>query len=221
MTEPDFIPLEFKRKNPQEMMDASMAFYHEIKHRRTVRQFSQRPVPIEVIKNAIRSAGTAPSGANRQPWHFVVVTDPGTKRKIRLAAENEERSFYSGRAPKEWLDALQHLGTDENKPFLESAPALIVIFAQKFTKDNNGNQLKNYYVNESVGIATGILITALHFSGLATLTHTPSPMKFLNSILNRPDDERPFLILVTGFPADDAVVPDINKYTLDQVATFM
>jgi nitroreductase len=191
-----------------------------MKRRRSVRDFSDRPVPLEVIKNAISAAGTSPSGANQQPWHFVVVSDPKIKREIREAAEVEERAFYQDRAPDEWLRALHPLGTDENKPFLEIAPYLIVIFLKKTTTDENGVKHKNYYPTESVGIATGILITALHLSGLATLTHTPSPMKFLNDILGRPDSERPFLILVTGYPSSEAKVPTINKYHLDQIATF-
>jgi iodotyrosine deiodinase len=173
-----------------------------------------------VIKNAILAAGTAPSGANMQPWHFAVVTNPEKKREIREGAEKEERAFYQGRAPEEWLRALAPLGTDENKPFLETAPCLIVVFLKKYTIDEEGKEHKNYYPTESVGIATGILITALHLSGLATLTHTPSPMKFLNKILGRPDSERPFLILVTGYPRSNASVPVISKYQLDQIATF-
>jgi nitroreductase len=175
MPEPKFEPLKFTEKRPGEMIAASRAFYLEMKGRRSVREFSDRPVPIEVIKNAISAAGTSPSGANQQPWHFVVVSDPKIKREIREAAEVEERAFYQDRAPDEWLRALHPLGTDENKPFLEIAPYLIVIFLKKTTTDENGVKHKNYYPTESVGIATGILITALHLSGLATLTHTPSP----------------------------------------------
>jgi nitroreductase len=220
MPEPKFEPLKFTEKRPGEMIAASRAFYLEMKGRRSVREFSDRPVPIEVIKNAISAAGTSPSGANQQPWHFVVVSDPKIKREIREAAEVEERAFYQDRAPDEWLRALHPLGTDENKPFLEIAPYLIVIFLKKTTTDENGVKHKNYYPTESVGIATGILITALHLSGLATLTHTPSPMKFLNKILDRPDSERPFLILVTGYPSRGANVPMISKYAFDQIATF-
>jgi len=220
MTKNNFEPLEFNEKSVEEMIEASQAFYRDVKRRRTVREFSDRPIPEEVIKNALLAAGTAPSGANMQPWHFVVVTNPETKHAIREAAEEEERAFYEGRAPDEWLKALEPLGTNKDKPFLEIAPCLIVIFLKKYTIDEGGTQHRNYYTTESVGIATGILITALHLSGLATLTHTPSPMKFLNEILGRPDHERPFLVLVTGYPAKDAQVPSITKYPLDEIATF-
>jgi nitroreductase len=220
MTETKFEPLKFAEKSPEDMIAASRTFYLDMKGRRSVRDFSHRPVPDEVIVNALLAAGTAPSGANQQPWHFVVVSNPETKREIREAAEKEERAFYQGRAPDEWLKALQPLGTDENKPFLEIAPCLIVVFLKKTTADESGIEHKNYYPAESVGIATGILITALHLSGLATLTHTPSPMKFLNKILGRPDSERPFLILVTGYPSSEAFVPTISKYQLNQIATF-
>jgi nitroreductase len=202
------------------MIAASRSFYLDVKRRRTVREFSDRSVPDEVIKNAILAAGTAPSGANQQPWHFVVVSNPETKREIREAAEKEERAFYQGRASDEWLRALQPLGTDEKKPFLEIAPCLIVVFLKITTADEKGIEHKNYYTTESVGIATGILITALHLSGLVTLTHTPSPMGFLNKILGRPDSERPFLIVVTGYPSSNALVPTISKYQLNQIATF-
>jgi len=220
MTELKFEPLKFTEKKPDEMIAVSRSFYLEVKRRRTVREFSDRPIPDEVIKNAILAAGTAPSGANQQPWHFVAVCRPEIKQEIREAAEKEERAFYQGRAPEEWLKALQHLGTDENKPFLEIAPCLIVVFLKKTTADEKGIEHKNYYTTESVGIATGILITALHLSGLVTLTHTPSPMRFLNKILGRPDSERPFLIVVTGYPGGNAKVPTINKYQLNQIATF-
>jgi nitroreductase len=221
MKEAESHPLDFNEKRIQEMVKDSQSFYQEIKRRRTVRQFSDRSVPIDIIENAIRAAGTAPNGANMQPWHFVVVSDPNIKREIRIAAEKEEQEFYQHRASEEWLQALQPLGTDEHKPFLEIAPYLIVIFLKKYTIDENGHRQKNYYPNESVGIATGMLITALHLSGLATLTHTPSPMKFLNSILDRPDHERPFLILVTGYPAKYATVPVITKYPLEKITTFL
>lgn len=221
MSKAIFEPLEFNERTVEEMVAASRAFYQVMKTRRTVREFSPRPVPEEVIENAIRTAGTAPSGANLQPWHFVVVSNPQTKRAVRKAAEVEERAFYRERAPAEWLDALASLGTDENKPFLEIAPYLIVAFAKKFVLDEAGKQIKTYYASESVGIAVGMLITALHLSGLATLTHTPSPMRFLNEILGRPDNERPFLIIVTGYPASDAVVPQISKRDLEQIATFI
>lgn len=194
-------------------------FYEEVRQRRTVRDYSDQPVPDELIDWCIRAAGTAPNGANLQPWHFCVVTDPVVKQRIRLAAEEEEREFYAHRATREWLDDLAPLGTDQHKPFLEIAPALIVVFAQAWRPDDQGNRRKNYYVSESVGIATGILINALHHCGLATLTHTPSPMKFLNGILGRPDNERPYLILVTGLPAADAQVPDISKLPLSQICS--
>jgi nitroreductase len=220
MTDRKFEPLKFTEKRTDEMIAASRSFYLDVKRRRTVREFSDRSVPDEVIKNAILAAGTAPSGANQQPWHFVVVSNPETKREIREAAEKEERAFYQGRASDEWLRALQPLGTDEKKPFLEIAPCLIVVFLKITTADEKGIEHKNYYTTESVGIATGILITALHLSGLVTLTHTPSPMRFLNKILGRPDSERPFLIVVTGYPSSNALVPTISKYQLNQIATF-
>jgi nitroreductase len=189
--------------------------------RRTVRHFSDRPVARTVIDQCLLTAGGAPSGANLQPWHFVVVSDPQVKRRIREAAEQEEREFYAHRAPQEWLDALAPLGTDANKPFLETAPYLIAIFAQSYGVLPDGRKVKNYYVQESVGIATGLLIAALHVAGLASLTHTPSPMGFLNTVLNRPANEKPFLLLVTGHPADDAIVPDITKKPLEEIATFI
>ena len=201
----------------EEMFTRSKEFLFRMKQRRSVRQFSNRPVPREIIENCIGAAATAPSGANMQPWHFAVVSDPEVKYRIRRDAEKEEREFYSKRAPQEWLDALKLLGTDANKPFLESAPYLIVIFSQSYTLTAQGKKVKNYYVSESVGIATGILITALHQSGLATLTHTPSPMKFLNQILNRPQNEHPFLILVVGYPDDEAQVPKITKKPFDEI----
>lgn len=218
--EAKFETLKFTKKSINEMIEISHSFYLDLERRCTVRDFSNCPIPNEVIKNALLAAGTAPSGANMQPWHFVVVTNPKTKKEIRKAAEKEEKAFYHDRAPDEWLKALEPLGTDENKPFLEVAPCLIVVFLKKITVDEDGKKHKNYYATESVGIATGILITALHMSGLATLTHTPSPMKFLNKILGRPKYERPFLILVTGYPSINAKVPVIKKYQLDQIATF-
>lgn len=216
-----FIPLEFTVQDEAGMLAAAKDFYQHVSERRTVREFSDQPIPREIIDNALLAAGTAPSGANMQPWHFVVVSDPAIKSQIREAAEVEEREFYSHRASQEWLDALAPLGTDEHKPFLETAPYLIVIFLKKFSYDEKGNRFKNYYTTESVGIATGILITALHMAGIATLTHTPSPMKFLNKILGRPSDERPFLILVAGYPEEGATVPDISKFELDKIASFL
>ncbi len=216
-----FLPLEFAEQDSTEMLAAAKSFYQHVKQRRTVREFSDRPVPREIINNALLAAGTAPSGANMQPWHFVVVSNPTVKQQIRSAAEQEEVEFYTRRASQEWLDALAPLGTDEHKPFLETAPYLIVIFLKKFSFDQHGKRFKNYYTAESVGIATGIMITALHTAGLATLTHTPSPMKFLNKILGRPSTERPFLILVAGYPEDNATVPDISKFPLDEIASFI
>lgn len=222
MSKAKFIPLtDYKAYPEAEMQRRSEEFYADIRRRRTVREFSGKPVAREVIENCLLAAGTAPNGANRQPWHFVVVGDPGIKKRIREAAEKEEKEFYEHRAPQDWLDALAHLGTDEHKPFLETAPYLIVIFAQSYEMTPEGKKLKNYYVQESVGIATGFLIHALHHAGLATLTHTPSPMNFLNEILNRPANERPYLILVTGYPAENAKVPDISKKPLEEIATFM
>jgi len=218
-----FVPLLDYREYPEaEMMQRARQFHRELKTRRTVRHFSNRSVPREVIENCLRTATTAPSGANLQPWHFVVVSDPETKRRIRQAAEEEERHFYRHRAPQEWLDALAPLGTDEHKPFLERAPYLIAIFAQKYGRLADGRRVKHYYPLESVGLATGMLIAALHVAGLATLTHTPSPMKFLNEILDRPkSSERPFLLLVAGYPDANATVPAIGRKPLDEVVTYV
>ena len=203
------------------MAQSAQAFYQQMAKRRSVRDFSDQPIPPSVLEHAILAAGSAPSGANMQPWHFVVVQDPSVKKKIRQAAEVEERELYKHRASEEWLDALAPLGTDANKPFLETAPALIAIFLKKFTIDEDGTKHKNYYTSESVGIATGMLITALHQAGLATLTHTPSPMKFLSEILERPSHERPFLLLVVGYPEEGALVPDIKRLPLEKIATFL
>ena len=202
-----------------EMLQRAVQFYEEIRRRRTVRDFSDRPVPIEVLNHCLLAAGTAPNGANLQPWHFAIVKDPQIKSAIRVAAEKEEQEFYNGKAPQAWLDALAPLGTDSNKPFLEIAPYLVVVFAKTHEVREDGGTEKHYYANESVGIATGFLINALHHCGLATLTHTPSPMKFLNQILDRPPNERPFVLLVVGYPADDAQVPVIGKKTLNQIST--
>jgi nitroreductase len=222
MTQPVLIPLTQYREYPlEEMRRRAADFYAEMRRRRSVRHFSDRPVPRDVIENCLRAAATAPSGANMQPWRFVVVSDPEVKRRIRAGAEAEEHEFYHGRAPQEWLEALAPLGTDEHKPFLETAPYLIVIFAQGYGLLPDGRRVKHYYAQESVGIAAGMLITALHHAGLASLTHTPSPMNFLNAILSRPAHERPFLILVVGYPARDAVVPDIGKRPLEEIATFL
>jgi nitroreductase len=222
VTQPKFIPLTgYREYSLEEMRQRAADFYAEVKRRRTVREFSDRPVPREIIENCLRAAGTAPNGANQQPWHFVVISDPGLKKQIREAAEEEERVFYQERAPEEWLEALAPLGTDEHKPFLETAPYLIVIFAQNYSLDAQGKRVKHYYVTESVGIATGILITAIHHAGLVSLTHTPSPMGFLNHILKRPASERPFLILVVGYPQEKVHVPDITKKSLEEIATFI
>jgi iodotyrosine deiodinase len=205
----------------EEMRQRASAFYADLRRRRTVRAFSSRPLPRDVVEDCLREAGTAPSGANTQPWHFVVVSDPAVKRQIREAAEEVERAFYERRASNEWLDALQPLGTNASKPFLEDAPCLIVIFAQRHGLDAEGNKVQHYYVTRSVGIATGMLITAIHNAGLVSLTYTPSPMHFLNEILGRPENERPFLVLVVGYPAPDATVPQIGKKSLDEIATFI
>ncbi len=216
------VPLDEYCEYPVGEMRARVeALYDSLRKRRTVREFSDRPVPRDIIETALRVANTAPSGANLQPWHFVVITGAATKKKIREAAELEEREFYEHRASPEWLAALEPLGTDENKPFLETAPYLIAVFVQKYGVLDDGRKVKHYYPTESTGLATGLLITALHEAGLATLTHTPSPMKFLNEILDRPLSERPFLLLVAGYPADDARVPDIRRKTLDDNVTFV
>lgn len=199
--------LDFLRRPESEMRARADAFHATMKRRRTVRDFASDPVPLDVIDRAIATAGLAPSGANQQPWHFAVVTDPAVKKRIRAAAEEEERAFYAGRAPREWLDALAPLGTDWEKPFLEEAPALIAIFAERWGIDAKGEKVSHYYVPESVGIATGFLIAALHDSGLATLTHTPSPMGFLNEICGRPEREKATILLVVGYPKDGARVP--------------
>ncbi len=222
MTEAPFIDLPNYEEFPlEEMRDKLEAFYTEINRRRTVREFSDRPVPRDIIETALRAAGTAPSGANLQPWHFVVVSGPETKRRIREAAEIEEREFYEHRASEEWLKALEPLGTDSDKPFLETAPYLIAVFLQKFGTLPDGSKVKHYYPVESTGLATGMLITALHVAGLVCLTHTPSPMAFLNEILGRPKSERPFLLLVTGYPAEDARVPDIHRKPLGEFTSFI
>ena len=222
MPEPKFVPLRvYQGYPPHEMLQRAAAFRAQLQRRRTVRHFSSRPVERRVIEDCLLAAGTAPSGANMQPWHFVVISDRDVKRQIRWAAEKEEYEFYHHRAPQEWLDALAPLGTDEHKPFLEIAPYVIAIFSQSYGVLPDGRRVKNYYVAESVGIATGILITAVHQAGLVTLTHTPSPMGFLNTILDRPDNERPFLVLVVGYPAEDALVPEIGKKSLHDIASFV
>ena len=229
MTEPSAVPPKFEllahrvERSDDDMRLRVAEFHEEIRRRRSVRDYSPRPVPRDIIERALLAAGTAPSGANMQPWHFVAVTDPELKRRIREGAEEEERAFYNGRAPREWLDALAPLGTDEHKPFLEIASCVIVVFALSYGVLPDGRKVKNYYVQESVGIAVGLLIAALHHAGLATLTHTPSPMGFLNEILGRPANERPYLVLVTGYPADGARVPVAGqkKKPLAEIATFV
>ena len=215
-----FEPLQFDEQAPGEMLRAAQGFYEHIRKRRTVREYSNRPVPREIIENALKAAGTAPSGANMQPWHFVAIAQADLKSKIRVAAELEEKEFYEHRASEEWLRALEPLGTNEVKPFLETAPWLIAVFLKKFSFDAQGKRLKNYYTTESVGIACGFLLGALHWAGLVTLTHTPSPMKFLNELLGRPVDERPYMLIVTGYPAEDAMVPVIGKEPLERIASF-
>jgi nitroreductase len=218
-----FVPLNaYTVVPPEEMRQRAREFNDEIQRRRSVRAFDPRAVPREVIEDCLRAAGSAPSGAHMQPWHFVAVADPSIKSRIRLAAEIEEREFYQRRAPAEWLAALEPLGTDERKPFLELAPWLIVVFLKRFCRLPDGRKVKNYYTDESVGIATGFLLAALHHSGLASLTHTPSPMGFINEILGRPKDtERPFMIVVTGYPQAGVLVPDLRRKGLEEIATFV
>ncbi|MDE1948889.1 MAG: nitroreductase family protein [Burkholderiales bacterium] len=205
---PPLEPLPAYREYPKaEMIERARWFHADLVRRRTVRDYDDREVPREVIEECLLAAGTAPSGANQQPWHFAVITSAAQKRRIREAAEEEERAFYSGRAPQEWLDALAPLGTDPNKPFLEEAPVLIAIFAQKYGVRPDGSRYSHYYVPESVGIATGLLIAALHHAGLATLTHTPSPMTFLNALCGRPSSEKPTILLVVGYPKPGCEVP--------------
>jgi len=216
-----FLPYKaYRRYSPDEMKRRAADFYEQVRRRRTVRDFSNEPVEREIIENCLKAAGTSVSGANLQPWQFVVVENAEIKREIRLGAEQEEREFYQSKAPQEWLDALAPLGTDAEKPFLETAPWLIAIFQKRYGLSPTGKKVKHYYATESVGIATGILITAIHNAGLVSLTHTPSPMGFLNKILDRPRNERPFLVLVVGYPADDAMVPDISKKSLEEIAVF-
>ena len=219
----DPIPLpERAALTDEQAIAAAEAYYQRIRTRHTVRHFTDEPVPREVIESALRAAGTAPNGANHQPWHFVCISDADIKRQIREAAEEEERAFYGGKAGDEWLNDLKKMGTDASKPFLETAPWLIAIFAERYGVDDEGNKRKNYYTAESVGIATGFLITALHEAGLSTLTHTPNPMRFLNEVLERPKNERPYILLVVGHASDDAVIPRAatQKKALEQISTF-
>ena len=222
MSKPNFIRLPPRESfTDEELIARATSFHEEMARRRTVRDFSDRPVPRAVIENCLRAAGSAPNGANLQPWYFVAVSDLALKHEIRVAAEAEEREFYEHRAPNEWLEALAALGTDSQKPFLETAPWLIAIFSQPYRILPDGRRLKHYYATESVGIATGFLIAGIHRAGLASLTHTPSPMGFLNKLLQRPAHEKPFLLLVVGHPAEDAVVPDIQRKPLAEVSSFI
>ena len=217
----NFLPHEFTRLPLAEMRERANAFHAEIHRRRTVRDFSDEPVPRDVIESCLRAAGCAPSGANQQPWRFVAISNPATKRIIRDAAEAEEREFYDRRVTEEWRAALAPLGTDASKPFLDTAPWLIAIFYEAYSVSAAGEREKRYYPMDSVGIATGFLVAALHHAGLASLTHTPSPMAFLNQILGRPDNERPFVLLVAGYPAANATVPAISRKSLDEIAVFL
>ncbi|MEM1093905.1 MAG: nitroreductase family protein [Bacteroidota bacterium] len=211
------IPLDFEPRMPASMLERADAFYELMNRRRSVRFFSDQPVPRHLIEQAIRTAGTAPSGAHREPWRFVAISDPALKREIRIAAEKEEYESYHGRMNQEWLDALAPIGTDWQKPFLETVPWIVVCFAELYGLDEDGNRTKNYYVQESCGLACGLFIAALHNMGLATLTHTPSPMKFLGQILGRPKNEKPFILFPIGYPTDDATVPDLQRKPLDEL----
>jgi len=224
MSNEKYVPLKgYSRLTENEMRDRVESLRENLSIRRSIRMFSDESVPRDIIENAIRAAGTAPSGANHQPWHFVAISDSETKKKIREAAEEEEREFYSGRASEEWLDALDPLGTDAHKPFLETAPWLIAVFAQRRGGEVVGQDKKNYYVTESVGLATGMFITALHSAGLGTLTHTPAPMGFLTEICGRPKSEKPFVLMVVGYPSKDCKVPThaLIKKSLDEISTFI
>lgn len=218
------LPLpDWEHAGDEQMRRDALAYYAHIRRRHSVRDFSDRAVPRDIIETCVRAAGTAPSGANHQPWHFVCVADIGTKRRIRIAAEHEEAAFYGGKASEEWLADLDKLGTDAQKPFLETAPWLIAVFLERSGTDGDGGKRKNYYMSESVGIATGFLLNALHAAGLATLTHTPNPMRFLSEILGRPANERPYMLIVVGHPAADATVPAaaLVKKPLEEIATFI
>jgi iodotyrosine deiodinase len=222
MTLPRLVPApKTDNQSDDELLRRAQEFYELMRRRRTIRDFSDRPVSREVIEHCIRAAGTAPSGANLQPWHFVAVSDPAMKHEIRIAAEKEEKEFYEHRAPKAWLEALAPIGTDSRKPFLETAPWLIAVFAQPFRILADGTRSPTYYAIESVGIATGMLVTAVHSCGLVSLTHTPSPMGFLNRILGRPSFEKPFVLLVVGHPTENATVPDIERKQLDAISSFV
>lgn len=215
-----FVPLDFRRRSPAESLERARAFYREMDRRRTTRHFSAEPVPRELIELAVRTAGTAPSGAHQQPWTFVVVSDPETKRRMREAAEAEERRFYLERATPEWLDALAPLGTDEHKPHLERAPWLVVLFRKLYDVAPDGSRRTLYYTQESCGIAAGLFLAAVHRMGLVTLTHTPSPMGFLGELLERPDNEKAMLVMPVGYPAPDAEVPDLERRALEEIAVW-
>lgn len=222
MPHSNFVPHTAYKEYPvEEMKKRAQNFYEDLKRRRSVRNFSDRPVPREIIENCILAAATAPNGANKQPWHFAVIQNPAIKSKLRKAAEEEEHDFYNRRAPQDWLNDLAVFETNEHKPFLEKAPYLIGIFSKSYSINVKGEKEKNYYVKESVGIATGMLITALHNAGLATLTHTPNPMGFLNEVMERPENEKPFLLLVVGYPAKEIKVPKITKKELSEISSFL
>jgi len=214
-----FIPLQFAGYPEEEMLARSRRFHEEMDRRRTVRDFSDRPLPLEVLRRAVLTAGTAPSGAHKQPWRFVLVGDPAVKKEIRRAAEREEQENYSGRMPPAWIEDLEPLGTDWRKPFLTTCPRLIVVFAESYGMQSDGEKRKNYYVQESVGIAVGMLLSALHYAGVATLTHTPSPMAFLQKILGRPANERAYMLIACGYPAEDCQVPDLKRKSLEEILT--
>ncbi|MCZ6827216.1 MAG: nitroreductase family protein [Gammaproteobacteria bacterium] len=221
MKDASFLPLStYREYPPEEMLERAKEFADDLQRRRTVRDFADRSLPPGLIEHCLKAALSAPSGANMQPWHFVVVHDPEIKHRIRVAAEVEEKEFYSHRASAEWLEALRPLGTNEHKPFIQAAPCLIAVFVQKYGLLPDGRKFKHYYPTESVGLATGMLISALHRAGLASLTHTPSPMKFLNTILGRPKHERPFLLIVAGYPSDDAQVPNIQRRALEDSVSY-
>ena len=217
MSDPHFVPLAFERLSEELQLERSRAFLDEMRRRRTIRSFSSQPVPYELVENAIATAGTAPSGAHQQPWTFVVVSDPDVKRRMRVAAEEEERRSYEIRMPPDWLEALRRLGTDWRKPHIEEAPYVIVVFEQAYGVRPDGSKVKHYYVKESVGIAVGLLLASLHRAGLATLTHTPNPMGFLREILGRPENERPYVLVPVGHPADGCEVPDLERKALDEI----
>jgi len=215
--DPRFVSLEFERLDEREQLTRSRSFLAEMRRRRSVRAFSTEQVPYELVANAVAAAGTASSGAHQQPWTFVVVADQDVKRRIRAAAEEEERRSYESRMPDEWLEALRPLGTDWRKPHIEDAPYVVVVFEQTYGRRPDGSKIKHYYVKESVGIAVGLLLASLHDAGLATLTHTPSPMGFLREILERPENERPYVLIPVGYPGDECTVPDLERKSLDEI----